>query len=67
VSTPGFAYNILKNIGDEVSVQYLVMDESDMMLDDSFVTEIANIISVVPIKFSENIGGAEGNGLNYLL
>jgi superfamily II DNA/RNA helicase len=50
VSTPGLAYKILKQLGDSISVRYFVMDESDMLLDDSFVKEVGNILSVVPIK-----------------
>jgi superfamily II DNA/RNA helicase len=54
VSTPGIAYKILKNLGDDASIRYVIMDESDMMLDDSFEDEIANLLSIIPVKYSRD-------------
>ncbi|KAI6171054.1 hypothetical protein M3Y97_01082400 [Aphelenchoides bicaudatus] len=54
VSTPGMAYKILKSLGDSISVRYVVIDESDILLDDSFESEIADFLSVVPVKHSRD-------------
>lgn len=63
VSTPGMAYSILKQLGDSASIQYLIMDESDMMLDDSFEDDIANLLSIIPVKHSCEQPDATGSFL----
>lgn len=55
------AYNVLKRLDSSAaSVKFLIMDESDMMLDDSFQKEITDLLSVIPVRHSRTAPGLEG-------
>lgn len=49
VSTPATATKILKEM---TNVDYLVIDEADILLDDSFVDVMVDFLNIVKIRYS---------------
>ncbi|CAD5231678.1 unnamed protein product [Bursaphelenchus xylophilus] len=52
IATPGGAVRTLKGLDEDVQIPYVVMDEADNLLDESFVSEITEFLHRVPIKYS---------------
>uniref|UniRef100_A0A158R3Z2 RNA helicase n=1 Tax=Syphacia muris TaxID=451379 RepID=A0A158R3Z2_9BILA len=61
VSTPGAARKLLSKSYDKESISTVVIDEADMLLDDSFIDDLSDIFHMVEIRHSslkptENVG-----------
>ena len=52
VATPSRASTLLKALPQPVPVSTVVMDEADMILDESFVDGVTEFLSLVPIRHS---------------
>lgn len=52
VASPGRAANFFKLLQTFDSVEFVVLDEADNLLDESFVSELANFLELVPVKHS---------------
>uniref|UniRef100_A0A914QNV8 ATP-dependent RNA helicase n=1 Tax=Panagrolaimus davidi TaxID=227884 RepID=A0A914QNV8_9BILA len=61
VATPSRAFTLLNSLPKPLSISTVVMDEADMILDESFVDSMTEFISVVPIRNS-SIDPKSSNG-----
>lgn len=52
VATPSRAFTLLNSLPKPLSISTVVMDEADMLLDESFVDSMSEFISIVPIRHS---------------
>uniref|UniRef100_A0AC35GUV6 ATP-dependent RNA helicase n=1 Tax=Panagrolaimus sp. PS1159 TaxID=55785 RepID=A0AC35GUV6_9BILA len=52
VATPSRAFTLLNSFPKPLSISTVVMDEADMLLDESFVESMTEFISIVPIRNS---------------
>uniref|UniRef100_A0A914Z3B3 ATP-dependent RNA helicase n=1 Tax=Panagrolaimus superbus TaxID=310955 RepID=A0A914Z3B3_9BILA len=61
VATPSRAFTLLNSLPKPLPISTVVMDEADMLLDESFVESMSEFISVVPIRNS-TINPKSSNG-----
>uniref|UniRef100_A0AC34FVD1 ATP-dependent RNA helicase n=1 Tax=Panagrolaimus sp. ES5 TaxID=591445 RepID=A0AC34FVD1_9BILA len=52
VATPSRAFSLLNSLPKPLPISTVIMDEADMLLDESFVESMSEFISIVPIRNS---------------